>query len=50
VPVLATVLALTGIVLSFVVLASRTPEKWLQAIALPLAGIGLRSTQDCPSG
>jgi hypothetical protein len=41
VPVLATVLALTGIVLSIVVLASRTPRKWLQAIALPLAGIGL---------
>ena len=41
VPVLATVLGLAGIVLSIVVLASRTPKRWLQAIALPLAGTGL---------
>lgn len=41
VPILGAALGLTGIVLSIVVLASRTPKRWLQAIALPLAGIGL---------
>lgn len=41
VPVLTTVLGLAGTVLSIVVLVSRTPERWLQAIALPPAGTGL---------